>query len=491
MPTFKKRNPKASTRGADPRKADLAAIFEKCGLKLPDDILARFWEFHQLLRARNEELDLTRLHGFDNMVLKHYVDSAVVAGLTTLPSPLLDLGTGAGFPGIPLKLVRPELEIILAEGRGRKLAFLEEAIDKLGLKGIDVYPHKVSSKFDRPIKGIITRDLESISRTLDRAVNFLPQGGRVIFMKGPAADTEIEEAIKLFDRDFGLEENNAYQIGDTGLKRRLVVFQRTTPVEAPRGSVPSIRCTEIASTQNPQYKLWQKILETRGIKKHHLAIMSGRKNVKEMLTDFPQACQALLGIREEDLAVEAPDHVIRYRLRPELFKTLDLFGTGPPLLITATPDLPRWSDDNWPSGCTLFIPFQDPGNVGAVIRAAAAFGVTNVVLLDEAAHPFHPKSLRTSGPAVFRTALKTGPSIATLHSDKAPLLSLGTTGRNIDGYEFPGAFGLVPGIEGPGLPAHLKGEQMMTIPMAPGIESLNAAVATGIVLYEWQRRVRK
>ena len=70
-----------------------------------------------------------------------------------------------------------------------------------------------------------------------------------------------------------------------------------------------------------------------------------------------------------------------------------------------------WSDDEpWPDGCTLFVPFQDPENVGAVIRSAAAFGVARVVLLREAAHPFHPRSSRAAGPALFQVPLQVGPA---------------------------------------------------------------------------------
>ena len=108
------------SRGSAPRFEDLSRIFRECGLALPEEALQRFWTFHQLLRQRNDELDLTRIRGFESMVLKHYVDCALVPTLVDLPGPVLDIGTGAGFPGIPMKIVRPDLKMILAEEPRKK-----------------------------------------------------------------------------------------------------------------------------------------------------------------------------------------------------------------------------------------------------------------------------------------------------------------------------------------------------------------------------------
>jgi 16S rRNA (guanine527-N7)-methyltransferase len=150
--------------------------------------------------------------------------------------------------------------------------------------------------------------------------------------------------------------------------------------------------------------------------------------------------------------------------------------------------MPEWSDDApWPEGCTLFVPFQDPENVGAVIRSAAAFGVARVVLLREAAHPFHPRSARAAGPSLFQVPLLRGPSLADLETRHAPLIALATDGPELAAEPFPERFGLVPGVEGPGLPAHLRGGTRRRIPIAPGVESLNAAAATAIALYAWSQ----
>lgn len=465
----------------------MIAIFRESGLHLPEETYRRFWTFHQLLRARNKELDLTRIRRFEDMVLKHYVDCALVPEMINLPSPLLDIGTGAGFPGIPLKLVRPDLELILAEGRGARLDFLEEACQRLGLEDVEIYPHKVSPRFERPVKGVITRALESMEQTLERVTPFLPQGGRVIFMKGPAGAEEIKPALTRHGSDFRLDTDLAYNLGHTSHRRRLIVLERISA----HGHVvvdkdqPMIK--EIASAQNPSFKVWQKLGDGRGVRKHGLSMVSGLKQVREVLRDFPDRCAGILGRGNEELPVEVPPGVTIFRLRPELFRELDFFGVGPPLLLVRVNPLSSWEDKDWPLGCTLFIPFQDPANVGAIIRTAVAFGAARAVMLQEAAHPFHPRSVRASGPAVFRLPLLKGPSIKDLASDQAPLIALAAKGRDVAHCRFPETFGLVPGVEGPGLPKELQGLKTVSIPMSQGVESLNAALAAGIALYQWMK----
>jgi 16S rRNA (guanine527-N7)-methyltransferase len=133
------------------------------------------------------------------------------------------------------------------------------------------------------------------------------------------------------------------------------------------------------------------------------------------------------------------------------------------------------------------VPFQDPENVGAVLRSAAAFGVARVVLLQEAAHPFHPRSARAAGSALLRVPMLQGPSITALVTQRAPLLALSANGCDVGGFTFPSRFGLLPGLEGPGLPESLRTPAALSIPMQPGTESLNAAAATAIALYVWSR----
>jgi 16S rRNA (guanine527-N7)-methyltransferase len=123
-----------------------------------------------------------------------------------------------------------------------------------------------------------------------------------------------------------------------------------------------------------------------------------------------------------------------------------------------------------------------------VIRSAAAFAAARVVLCRESAHPFHPKAARAAGPALFQVPLLQGPSIRDLASRQVPLISLATDGHELGSVPFPERFGLIPGIEGPGLPENLRQGDRRRIAMAPGVESLNAATAAAVALYAWRQQ---
>ena len=99
----------------------LVAIVKGCGLSLSSTQFDQLWAYHGLLRASNPDLNMTRIHNFENMVLKHYVDSLLVLNFMELPSPLMDMGSGPGLPGIPLKIARPGVAMILAEPRGARV----------------------------------------------------------------------------------------------------------------------------------------------------------------------------------------------------------------------------------------------------------------------------------------------------------------------------------------------------------------------------------
>lgn len=212
-----------------PTKEYLVELLSRANIVLSRVQVDQLWRYHGLLRDNNHDRDLTRIVGFENIVIKHYVDCMCVGQLVDLPSPILDIGTGAGFPGIPLKIRYPHLDIVLAEPRPRRVAFLENVIAALGLRKARVFPHRVVSRsFTDPVAAVITRALEPIGKTMLRSSACTRAGTRYIFLKGPAVEPEIDEAKQRFGAAIRLIGVKKYTLPGTPHERRLVVFERTS-----------------------------------------------------------------------------------------------------------------------------------------------------------------------------------------------------------------------------------------------------------------------
>ena len=205
----------------------------------------------------------------------------------------------------------------------------------------------------------------------------------------------------------------------------------------------------------------------------------------------PEIIQGWISIPDVNpLSFEMPYDIPWDRVNREIFRELDVHGTGYPLLVVKISEFMPFQKREITDNVILFIPFQDPVNVGAVVRSAAAFGVTSFVLLKEAANPFLPKSIRAAGTPVFTVSFMTGTSSNERGAIDRPVIALSTDGIDIGKFTFPERFALLPGLEGPGLPEGLRPDFTISIPIEPHVESLNAAVATSIVLYELRRLKR-
>jgi 16S rRNA (guanine(527)-N(7))-methyltransferase RsmG len=481
-------------RGFEKKKVDriepglngMNELLRRCGIELSDFQLALLWKFHQFLRARNPELNLTRIHNFTNIVYKHYVDSMYPALLTQLPSPLLDLGSGAGFPGIPLKIYQPDLKVILAESRGKRVDFLASVVKELGLEGVEIVGKKISSAYTASVPGIISRAVLSIPDTLEIVKNCLTPGGLVVLMKGPGCTDECTEAQERFKHDFDLIEDRAYSIPGTTHRRRLIIFKRKGLASSMLlNNEPAVRNVE--SSDNPTFKFLNKLGNSRGIKKTGRTLVSGEKLVEEMVDKHPDLCEMWMTTKTMPFHRRLPSHVERIELSPRLFQALDSFGTGFPMICAVVPLMTPWQpEEGFPRGCSVLVPFQDPENIGAVIRSAAAFGASQVIVTAEGANPFHPKAVRASAGAVFTVRLRSGVFITDIPPD-LPLVALSAEGEDIRNVTFPDAFGLLVGAEGPGLPEKFR-KHAVGFATARGMESLNAAVAASLALYEWAGR---
>lgn len=182
--------------------------------------------FYRLLMEEQELQNFTRLLKLRDIAIKHFIDCIIVARLTELKGPLLDVGTGPGFPGLPLKIFLPDHHVLLAEGVQKRVAFLKKARERLDLQKTDIIGRNINKFFVYPVNGVITRAVEDMRNTLGNVMSCLQEGGRVYFMKGPGADPEIPMALETWGEYYRLADDIAYDLPKTQHHRRLVIFEK-------------------------------------------------------------------------------------------------------------------------------------------------------------------------------------------------------------------------------------------------------------------------
>jgi 16S rRNA (guanine527-N7)-methyltransferase len=169
-------------------------------LTLTPTMLERFGQYEELLRDWNRRINLISRKDTERIITYHCLDSLTGSGLIPPGSAVADIGTGAGLPGIPLKIVRDDISLTLVESIQKKVAFLDAAVRHLGLTRTDVLRARAEEMRDRTFDVILTRLVGKIREILPAARRLLAPGGRFIFYKGETAPEEIEQAQKVMRR---------------------------------------------------------------------------------------------------------------------------------------------------------------------------------------------------------------------------------------------------------------------------------------------------
>ena len=283
---------------------------------------------------------------------------------------------------------------------------------------------------------------------------------------------------------------------------------------SPSSSGPIVADKTITSASNPIYTTLLECLKSKGIKEHQLFLISGSKTVGEVLTRFPKSARTLLlstsmledpkmaseiapliqlaksirGPQGLSRPGEADSKLSVIALSKPLFEKLDISGTHAPILAARTPEVATADLSKTPNGLEVLCALGDPANLGALVRSAAAFGVSRLVLLQESASPFHPKAVRAASGTTFLMDFASGPSIRALPDQLAqktavgPIFALDMFGASVDSFEWPQDARLLIGEEGQGVPEPER-FTALSIPMQNGVESLNATVAASVALF--------
>ncbi len=192
----------------------------------------QFFKYMNLLLEWNEKINLTAITDENEIILKHFVDSLTICKYLENKNSLIDVGTGAGFPGIPVKIVRPDLKIVLLDSLNKRVKFLNDVIEKLDLKNIVALHGRAEEVARKPeyreqFDIATSRAVANLSVLLEYLVPFVKVGERCICMKGAEIEEELNSAGKaIMVLGVKVDKVDDFLLPGSDMRRNLVILKK-------------------------------------------------------------------------------------------------------------------------------------------------------------------------------------------------------------------------------------------------------------------------
>ncbi|MBP3890560.1 MAG: 16S rRNA (guanine(527)-N(7))-methyltransferase RsmG [Solobacterium sp.] len=214
-------------------------LLKQQSVSLPENAEEKFTTYTDLLIEWNAKMNLTSITNPSDINEKHYYDCLLPMTFCPYEGSLLDVGSGAGFPGIVLAIARPDLQVTLLEPIQKRCRFLQEIIEKLTLKNVEIIHDRAEKDVEihREIFDIVTaRAVANLQELSELCIPFVKIGGKFLAMKGTNGQEEAEKAQYAIQELGGkLEEIKEYRLPTAG-NRTLIVINKVkeTPKQYPR-----------------------------------------------------------------------------------------------------------------------------------------------------------------------------------------------------------------------------------------------------------------
>lgn len=211
-------------------------------IELKEKQVKQFYDYINLLIEWNKKINLTAIIEPKEIILKHFVDSLTISKFINERSTLIDVGTGAGFPGIPLKIIRNDIDITLVDSLNKRIKFLDDVIEKLNLNNIKAVHGRVeeigrNKSYREKFDYATSRAVANTATLSEYLIPLINKNGKCIYMKGPDVDEELEKgknAINVLGGKILKKEEFKLPYSDIG--RTIIIIEKIkkTPGKYPR-----------------------------------------------------------------------------------------------------------------------------------------------------------------------------------------------------------------------------------------------------------------
>lgn len=223
-------------------KTKMTAKLNEINMQLSESKIRDFFIYMEELVEWNKKINLTAIVEGDEVIDKHFIDSLTISQYINEKEKVIDVGTGAGFPGIPLKIARDDLKIDLLDSLNKRINFLNEIIHKLELKNINAIHARAEDESNKKEKReqydvAVSRAVANLPVLLEYLLPFVKVGGKCICMKGSNIDEEVNNSKKALKELGGeIEKIDKFELPGTDATRNIIIVRKiaNTPKKYPR-----------------------------------------------------------------------------------------------------------------------------------------------------------------------------------------------------------------------------------------------------------------
>lgn len=218
-------------------------LFLKNGVEITDSQIEKFEKYREILLFYNDKFNITTITQKEDIYVKHFLDSVLCKDLFVDNSKVIEIGSGGGFPSIPLKIVRDDLNFTLVESTGKKCLFLKEVVKELNLKNVEVLNGRAEDfgkdkKYRERFDHVTARAVARLNTLCEYCMPFVKVNGSFIALKGNAEEEIIkaQNAVNVLGGKYSLIKE--YNLPLEEAKRTLIKIEKikNTPQLYPRGN---------------------------------------------------------------------------------------------------------------------------------------------------------------------------------------------------------------------------------------------------------------